>query len=234
MRIPGLFIPEHENLERKTQELLTKKPKRKQESPALKELLHGCETFLKKQEKIEPLEKYHIAKMVANGMRYTKQDIEKLAEKIGDHYRDDFFLGFYLSALINRIITEKDHITLPLDTELSGLGSHLERGKVEVEWSAYSHTGDCMKGGELIIQGDTTSFTACYMTGGLLKTRKMIDYACYFMKGGKAITEQITGIEPGCGMEKKSELWITKNTTRISPNCKGTIYLKNKKIWPKK
>lgn len=234
MRIPGLFIPEHKSLEMKTQELLTKKPRRRGESPALKELLHGCEIFLKKQENTDILKKYDIALRATIGMKYTKHDIEKLAGKIGDHYRDELFLGFYLSALINRIITEKDHITLPLDTELSGLGSHLERGKVEVEWSAYSETGDCMTGGELIIQGDTTSFTASYMTGGLLKTRKMIDYACYFMKGGKAITEQITGIEPGCGMEKKGELWIAKSTTRISTSCEGKIYLKNKKIWPKK
>lgn len=231
MRIPGLFIPEYESLKRKTQELLTRRPRRRQEPPALKELLQGCETFLRRQEKKDVfLEKYNTAMSVTRSMKYTKHDVKKLAEKIGDRYPDEFFLGFYLSALINRIITEKDHIVLPLDTELSGLGSYLPRGRVEVEWSACSYTGNHMKGGELIIQGDTTSFTACYMEGGLLKTRKMIDYACYFMSGGKAVTEEITGLEPGCGMEKKGELWITKSTTRISRSCEGTVYLKNKKI----
>ena len=181
-------------------------------------LLVSCEEFLEGIEGTSPTVKYHMAKKFANSLFYTKEDVEELSKKIPLHEDSDIdresYLGFYLSALTNNVITERGKIILEPGIELSGLGTSLSKGIVIVKKGVEDWTGAWMTGGKLIIKGNAGDYTGNYMQDGVIIVKGNVGFTTgYMTEGGKIF------------FDGKIEI--------IPQSCKAIVYHQKNKIWPR-
>ncbi|MBU4501564.1 MAG: hypothetical protein KKA79_03165 [Nanoarchaeota archaeon] len=133
---------------------------------------------------------YDISEGLVRGLEYGLKDVEELSKRIKLETEKHRKLGIYLSALVNKIITENDVVTLNLEEELDGIGMYLQKGKLIVEGNAYDYTGCGMEGGKLIVEGNVHDATGISMKGGELVVKgNAYDYTGCDMEGGKIVVE---------------------------------------------
>lgn len=213
MIMPKTFIPE-KNLEKNVKELL-KKQKNTYNELIVLTLLKNCEEFLAEQEyDTTILDVYNYGERRAKKLIYTKHDLEELSTRIDMNHKDDgCYLGIFLSALINKIITEEETIILRPIVPLHGVGAYLTKGRVIVDGDVGFFLGHYMEGGEMIVEG-----SAQHDTGN-------------GMKGGRLVIKKDVGICTGIFMES-GEIVVYGEIRDIAKSCKGNIYHKDKLVWP--
>lgn len=174
MKLPQSFIPK-KDLDREMERLLKEPdinhPKR------LPQLLENCKFFLEEQKDLWYLnEIYNIAEDTVKYICYAQEDLEQLVKKVKINQKQDLRLGFYFSALINKIIKEGDLITLDLnEILLQGLGTSFEKGTLRIIGGTGYDTGFKMKGGLLIVNGNTGHNTGLHMVGGEIRVYEKIE-----------------------------------------------------------
>lgn len=223
MKIPKTFLPEKNNeahIERLLKRQLPEVP-----TP----LTISCGEFIERIVYIDYYKKmYDIGEEIAQGITYTKADLEKLVETISieelesqllkskhksgitdvkDYLQNKAHrLGAYISSLANKIMTENETIKLKPIITLSALGTCLEKGILTIEGDAGSHAGFIAKKGEILITGSAGPYL------GALAEKEVEIYV------------------GGIFTPDKSNFWASS----ISENCKARIYEKGELIWPKK
>lgn len=191
MRTPKIFLSKRKDLRQVLKGIeIEEHPK------TVKYLLRNCEEFLdeynkfRKQVLMKCIEKaYKTGVELAEDIIYTKHDLEEFSQRIPLKRNDHVYLGVYLSALINKVITEKDVLTLNLNAELDGLGAYLERGTIIIKRGTLDYTGSFMEGGTIIVYGDVRDFTGLSMKKGRIIVRGQIKghYTGLCMIGGEVI-----------------------------------------------
>lgn len=215
MKIPKVFIPENVNIEK----LLTK-PKYDYDENTVLTLLGKCEKFLWELEDSYELDKkldmvYGVGKGLAGETSFTEWDVNELSKRIIVKHDLARYSGFYLSALVNKIIKKFDQIELEPHEELFGLGAYLKTGKLIVRGDVGYFAGAFMSGGVCIIDGNTGNRSGNGMAGG-----KLIIYK----NAGKDTGDFMTG----------GEIRVDENIGSISPNCRGKMYnAGSEQLWPK-
>ncbi len=221
MRIPKIFLPERnisiEDLLRKHE--LNKyeynKHKYDYDKNNVKALLENCQKFVWELGDYSLTKVYNIGKGLAGKTSFTAWDVNELSKRITVKYDSERYLGFYLSALVNKIIKEFDQIELEPREELFGLGAYLPTGKLIVRGNMRYFAGTFMSGGVCIIDGNTGNRTGNGMTGG-----RLVIYG----DAGKD-----TGIFMTDGT-----IIVDGNIGSIDSTCKGKIYDGgSKQLWPK-
>ncbi len=214
MKIPKTFIP-NKDLEETIETLLLEKPDTNNyDKEALSRLLKSCETFVKQRNDIHPYLDmvYKIGENLASRMpHFAKDDLEELSKRITAENCKDMYLGFYISALINKIVTENDIITLKLDVELYGIGAYQKKGTTTVKGNLGYFAGHFLEGATLIVEGNTGN-----RTGNGMKMGKIV------ITGG-------TGEDTGDFMTG-GEIITYGRIKSVSSSCHGTIYSEGKKI----
>lgn len=214
MKIPKTFVPE-KNLDETIASMLLEKPDTNNyDKKTVSALLKSCSTFTKQRSTIHPYLDaiYNLGDKLANKMpHFTKDDLEELSKRLTTENCQDLYLGFYISTLINKTITENDIITLKLDVELYGIGSYQKKGTTSVEGNLGYFTGHFLEGATLIVEGNTGNRTGNGMSiGKIVITGESGKDTGDFMKGGEIITY---------GRIKS-----------VSSSCHGTIYSEGKKL----
>jgi len=208
MRLPQTFIPEKkQNINEILQE-----PKEEINPNAIEELLKSCKKFLEKEQNLPFSRCYELGEELANEIKYNKKDLEKLSQEITITEKDKY-LGLYLSALVNKIIKEKEMITLKLDKKWDCLGAYLRKGILEIDSNIGNETGCEMTGGKIIIKGN-----AGYYTGSQVKNGELIIYGD---------TGEWTGLEMAYG-----EIYVEGEIESFDYDCKGKIYQRGRLIHP--
>ena len=213
MKTPRLFIP-GKNLDETIESLLLEKQTISDyDTKTVSVLLKSCDTFMKKLNvKLPYMEIYTIGKYLAEKIDYyTQNDLEELSKRITKENCQDMHLGFYISALINKITMGNDVITLELALKLDGIGAYQKEGTTIVKGKLGNFTGHYLIGGTLIVDGDTA-----HGTGNL-------------MKMGKIIITGESGIDTGNFMEG-GEIITYGEIKSIASSCKGTIYSQGKRL----
>lgn len=217
MKIPTIFIPEREiSLER-----LLRKPRlhdydHDYDEDNVQALLENCDKFmldLKGPHKLDEI--YETGKSLAEKTSFTARDINELSKRITIKCDSERYLGFYLSALVNKIIKEFDMIDLEPREELFGLGAYLPTGKLLVRGNMKYFAGAFMSGGVCIIDGNSGNRSGNGMAGG------------------KLIIYRDAGRDTGNFMEG-GIIRVDESIESISSNCKGKIYNgRSEQLWPK-
>lgn len=213
MKIPRLFIPDREiSLEK----LLKKSRPYDHDENKVISLLENCQEFMEKLGDAHDLHKvYDRGKNLAEKTIFTAQDINELSKRITVECDSERYLGFYLSALVNKIIKEFDMIDLEPREELFGLGAYLPRGKLLVRGNMRYFAGAFMSGGVCIIDGNSGNRSGNGMRGG-----KLIIYG----DAGKDTGDFMTG----------GIIRVDESIESIASNCKGKIYNgSSEQLWPK-
>lgn len=177
-------------------------------------LLQSCEEFIREGGSRQSINWYELGKDLSEKIEYTKYDLEGLSKKLEIKWPQDPLLGFYLSALVNKIITAQDFIILKPKLKLVGLGTYLERGVLRIEQDLNSFAGTRMKGGTLIIDGSVNYNAGEGMQGGFLQIHKC---------AGRNLGQNSKG----------GIIRVYGTISDISPNCKAKVYLKKEQVWPK-
>jgi len=168
MKLPKSFRPD-KNLEDKTEQLI-KNPKSliPHDPEKVLQIVKKSEYYLDqlKAKHRAFVDMYRLATWLTEDLKYTQPDIEEFTRNIMKKEEDDKFLGFYLSALINKIIQKDDIMNLTLNTYLTGVGAYLQKGTMIVEGNAGRFTGYGMEDGEIIVEGNAGNYTGHEMTGG--------------------------------------------------------------------
>lgn len=140
----------------------------KKRNPRLISLLDSCEEFLKHQ--IGDLDKVReVGENLANKLTYTKNDLAELCVKIEVKTETHQDLGFYISALANKLLTtEEEKIILAPKAELKGLGAYLQKGLMVINGNTGVLTGAYMEGGILLVNGKTPHDAGYCMRGGII------------------------------------------------------------------
>lgn len=219
MKLPQTFVP-NKGLEEKIKELLEYESRIKYDPNNVSCLYKSCNRFIEEVKTDDLKIMYGKSKRLIEKLQinYTTHDIEALSRRIGKLntpwkvYISN--LGIYFSALINEIIAEKDRIELTLKKELDGLGLYLEIGELVVKGNLGSFTGSFMKGGKMTVAGNVNKYAGYSMEDGIIIVKGNTgDHLGYNMPGGEIrVQGKILDIE------------------RIT--CKGTIYHKDKRVWP--
>lgn len=184
MKLPQSFIP-NKDLEKITKRILKKKEYHPEKTA---ELLKSCEEFLQEQDKKCVEDTYILGQKIANGLSYTKKNLEEISRKIIIKREEDRYLGFYLSALINKIIKEEHKIILNPRAKLTGLGAYLKEGTLIIKGSTQNYTGAFMSGGVMLVKGNVEELTGYYKEGGAIIIEGEVgNYTAYQMKGGPII-----------------------------------------------
>ncbi len=215
MKIPKTFKPE-KNLEKNIERLLSEKPNLKNyNETTVGMLLKNCKTFLDKQFHITELsEVYKMGEDLVKKLDFTKEDVEEVSQRIEVNNDDYKYAGFYLSALINKIITEQDVINLKFDVELFGVGSYLKTGKLIIDGYVGHFLGHCMEGGEIITKKDAGNNVG----NG--------------MQAGKIIINGDVGCSTGIFSEG-GDIIVYGNIEKIADSCKARIHKWGKQVWPR-
>jgi len=170
MKLPKAFVPK-KNLE-KTVERLLKNPKVNPDRVSL--LLDHCEEIVN-------MNHFNLTKIIkigreaANELKYTKEDLEIMSLRLST-VRTNFWLGLYISILLNKVIKEDDEVILNFGKEMSCLGSFLERGTIIIPHDVDYNSGWFMRGGRLIIEGNAGYRTGENMRGGDIYVDGIIKY----------------------------------------------------------
>jgi len=216
MKIPRIFIPNKDLEETIETLLLEKTDENNYDKEALSRLLKSFGTFTKQLEKenIRPYldEIYKIGERLSDRMpHFTKDDLEELSKRLASKDNLNLYSGFYLSALINKIITENDIITLNINLELYGIGAYQKKGTTTVKGDLGYFAGHFLEGATLIVEGDTGN-----RTGNGMKIGRIV------ITGG-------TGEDTGDFMSG-GEIIAYGKVKSVSSDCKGTIYSQGKKL----
>lgn len=219
MKIPKTFIPKKnvsiESLLRKSRINNSENEVMEYNMYTVMDLLENCQKFvweLKDSYKLDKI--YEIGEDLAKKTSFTAWDINELSKRIVIKYDSERYLGFYLSALVNKIIKESNNIILEPKEELFGIGAYQQEGTTVVKGNIGYFAGHFLGGGTLIVEGNTGNSTGNGMElGKIVITGEAGKYTGDFMTGGEIIAYG----------EIKS----------IGSNCKGTIYSMGKKVWPK-
>ena len=108
MKLPTGFIQENKGYGESIEDLL-KRPKLDYNPETVSNLLDLGEEFLEKTNNILHYQDvYDTGIKIAGDVSYTLKAVKELSKKIKIKCEEDRWLGLYLSALINKIITEKD------------------------------------------------------------------------------------------------------------------------------
>lgn len=254
MDIPKGFRPE-KGSDKKLKQIL----EQKQNERAIKDILSSCDEFLRiiKEEAhgSYPETWYEeVGIVLAESINYTKYDLEALSKRITIGKEQERNVGCYLSALVNKIITEEETITLTFNKKIDYLGLCLQKGKLilrgltgdnvghsmkggktTVEGNTGNYSGCRMKGGELIIEGNTGSHLGSYMFGGkILLEGRAKDFVGMVMYEGEIIIKGDAGKHLGYSMKKEAKITIDGELKdRSFSYCEGEIYNKGTKIWPR-
>lgn len=216
MKIPRTFVKE--NVSEKDLEKILNPTKDCLFNKKIDRLLSSCDQFLNLAFGNSEV-KYGIGEKIAGQYSYTLEDIESLSKRalLEDMPLWPSFnvenLGFYFSALINKIIDENDTVKLALRTKLDGIGSYLAKGKIVVDGNAGSWAGAYMTGGNLVVLNNAGDYIGYEMVNGIITVSgKVGGTVGYQANGGEIYADDI-------------ESWIALS-------CKATVYKKGKKIWP--
>jgi formylmethanofuran dehydrogenase subunit C len=215
MKIPKTFVKE--NISDEDLKKILNIEEDKLFSKHMDRLVSSCDQFLSQTYGGAEV-KYEIGEKTANKYIYNLEDVENLSKRIlltpvWDDSEPEI-LGFYFSAMINKIIKENDTVNLTLCTKLDGIGSRLAKGTVTVDSNAGSWVGWHMTGGKLKILGDIK------------------DYIAYRMEGGIIIVTGKAGGSVGY-QANRGELYINEIEGSITMSCMASVYnSEGKKIWP--
>ena len=142
---------------------------------------------------------------------YTLADIEKICPKIKINNNT----GLFISAAINKIITENDTVTLDFNGKKVGyVASRLQKGHVILNGPAGYAAGELMSGSaSLTINGNAGDFAGQFMSGSARLTihGSAGNYAGEFMSGSASLTiKQNAGKEVGYdSLGGTIEIWGT-------------------------
>ncbi|MDP2906415.1 MAG: hypothetical protein Q8O03_00595 [Nanoarchaeota archaeon] len=215
MKIPKAFTPD-KNLEKHIERLLSEKPNLKSyNETTVRILLKKCRTFLDKQEDIEKLlSLYQVGENLAKELNYTKGDVEEASQRIETNSKEDKYSGFYLSALVNKIITEQEVINLKFYGELSGAGAYLKTGTLIIDGYVNFALGHCMEGGEIITKKDAGNDVGNGMISGRIIVKGDVGHGIgIFSEGGDIV--------------------VYGNIGKIADHCKAKIFKGDKQVWPR-
>ncbi|MBM3199337.1 hypothetical protein FJZ53_00245 [Candidatus Woesearchaeota archaeon] len=191
MKIPPTFIPDKDLEEMIGSMLLETRAEDNSDKETVATLLRSCNIFIRQRSTMHPCidDIYELGEKIADKMPYfTKDDLESLSKMITPENCKDVYLGFYISALVNKIITENSLITLKLEVGLYGIGAYQEKGTVAVEGDLGSLTGHSLQGGTLLVEGDTGNRTGNGMKlGRIVITGGAGEDTGDFMEGGEII-----------------------------------------------
>ena len=118
----------------------------------------------------------------------------------------------------------------------NGIGLEMEGGEIVVKGDCKNYTGKKKKDGKIIVEGNCDSWTGEEMNGGEIIVKGNCGWCTgEDMKDGKIIVEGNCGSYTG-GKMKGGELNLkgkveSFDESAFSPSNKGTIILKNVKIW---
>jgi len=216
MKLPKTFRPE-KNLEEKTAQLMDDSHVIDRYSRVrVKNLLKYCDEFLKvaEEEDARRSNVYNLAKNFARDLDYTMLDVEELAKRLKDTFFGNCCQGFYLSALINKIITDDKPVILNPVGNLDGLGAYLQKGSLVVHGKIGMYLGYGMEGGNIEVHGDVCAGAGYKMKGGIIRVEGNTMRLGYEMHGG--------------------EIYVNGHIELIPNSCKGKIYEYGKLIWPKR
>lgn len=221
MKLPKSFIPK-KNLDKNMKELLVKKQSHNPETLQL--LIEHSKEFIEKQKQLkEPNLIYYMGESLIRDLTYNKKDLEAFSKMITVEKEEDRYLGFYLSALINKLGYVEKEIILQVNAKLRGIGTHLNKAvsfkdiTLNIEGDVYSHAGFFMRKGKLVIGGNAGN------------------HAGTWMEGGELIVEGSVGEYTGYRMEKHATMRVYGKIESIhEATCKGEIYQGDKLVWPKK
>lgn len=219
MDIPKSFKP-NKNLEKATEQLLEG---RKRNSKIMNELLISCGWFLEKKASTDIETMYNVGRVLANDIGYTKSDLEELSENITEDAFEDRNLGFYLSALINKVITENDKVVLKPKVDLTGLGVFLQRGKLIIKGDVLDYTGAFMRGGMILVKGNIKYWTGYFKQGGLIVIEGNEGmFTAFRMRGGNIWVVKGDAEDPEEYMNEDGEIIFNENVKRMYlPNLRA-------------
>lgn len=192
MKLPTSFIPSEARIEKQTKNLLKNKPRLSPSPFNLESMTIGCGNFLASKDW-----SYELAEDTVKEINYTKYELQPFCEQLPYYEQDKWFhwIGFYLSALINKIIKKDEEIKIYLpntNIRIDLIGSSFEIGKLIVFGNTGRWTGFKMKGGEVVINGDTEDFTGYGMAQGRITIKgKAKGYTGEKMVGGKISAKEI-------------------------------------------
>lgn len=213
MRIPKIFIKDGSE---KYLEKMLNSEKDSLFDKKVYRLLSSCYDFLELECGNTDI-KYDIGEKFANKLVYTLKDVEDLSKRMSLkplQEPDVESLGFYFSALINKVITAEDVITMAFDMGLSGIGSHLAKGNVVVHGDMMFWTGTSMAGGKLTVFGNVRDYTGYEMTNGVIVVSGSTGGTVgYMAQGGEMYFDEIEGM--------------------VSMSCKASVYKNGEKVWPR-
>jgi len=233
MKLPQIFVPKKKS--DKNIERLLEEPKQKENPHALEHLLKSCEEYFKfaNSKHYFLKDSFSVSEEVASNLIYTKEDLEDLSQAVAVDGEDYIFLGVHFSTLVNKIIKEEDTITLRFKEKLLYLGSYHGKGTLVIEQGSWNHVGYRMYGGKIIVQGNVEESTGEEMEGGEIVVQgDASDWAGQHMKGGKIHIEGDSGVTGSYMIG--GEIHVDGEISHLSEVCKGTIYNKGKKVWPKR
>lgn len=213
MKIPKTFVKE-KGSDKDLEKLLDVDKVDKVFNKRIDRLLSGCDDFLHSSSGNSE-RKYRIGEKFAYEYVYSLEDLENLSLRIflEEPWNYDDNLGFYFSALINKIIGESDAVKLTTGVNFDGLGACLKKGNLIIDGKAGAYTGVYMTGGKLIVLGDVE------------------DYLGYEMKNGIITVEGSAG---GCiGYQADGgEIFVKDIESMIAMSCQAKVYKQGVKVWP--
>ena len=141
---------------------------------------------------------------------YTLADIEKICRKIEINHKT----GLFISAAINKIITENDTVTLDFNRkEVNELAYRLQKGHVILNGPAGDAAGEFMS--------DSASLTINGNAG---------DFVGHGMSGSASLTiKQIAGDDVGC-FSSGGTIKIEGDIGSIADSCKAEVFHKGKRV----
>jgi len=168
MKLPKSFRP-NKDLENKIRQLIIKPITKKQQK---NQIYKPYYEFLKKEDEFKEKETaYTTAEELTGSINYTLPDIEEFSKTITKHNK---YTGYFISVLINKIITNKDTIILETSQPIDCIGTRLKKGTLIIKEQVGNYTGMMMKGGNIIIEGKTGHSPGYKKTGGKIRCLKKI------------------------------------------------------------
>jgi hypothetical protein len=155
---------------------------------------------------------------------YTIRDIEKFYSS-QPHNVNTINLGLFISAAINRIITENDQVVLRNSgLSLHYLGTGMRRGTIIVEGKVMDNLGHKMKGGLIIVKGDAYNRVASFMCGGEIQVHGSVaSNAADNMTGGRLVITHNAGYHVGNNASAGAQIIINGSYLQKAQNCRTAI-----------
>jgi glutamate synthase domain-containing protein 3 len=155
---------------------------------------------------------------------YTTRDIERFYSSLKSDV-NTIDAGTFISAAINNIIKDGDHVTLGNNgLRLHYMGMHLERGTLVIEGNVLNHLGYKMKGGRIIVKGDALNFAGSYMAGGNIEIQgRAASNVGDNMQGGRLLVNNRAGYNIGNCASPNARIILMGGYEQIALNCKALL-----------